>query len=162
MRFAFVLFLLATFVPVTIADDEKKPTAKETVVLSPEKQLEKAIAEYKKIVTDVRQFNLLVAAPARAKGIRLEGDPLMKLIVSMHDKEAEVIDLHKRLAIAPDPQLRKELRARRSEIELGIIARAKDKRTVSKEQTIEEEIELTMSAILLRLNAPKRTWTPGK
>ncbi len=92
MHFALIVLLL---VPFAIADDEKKPTAKETVVLSPEKQMEKAIAEYKKLYAESLQF---ISSPA----FKYNPKALKQMREAASRQRLEVIALHKSLGIERD------------------------------------------------------------
>ena len=107
MRFALIVLLLASF---AIADDEKKPTAKEVAVLSPEKQMEKAIAKYKQQYAESLQFISSPAFKYNPKGLKQMRDAASR-------QRLEVIALHKSLGIERDGTIYEASKIKSLEVE---------------------------------------------
>lgn len=102
MRLATVFLFLACFVSVTIADDEKKQAPKDLGGLSSEKYMEKAIADYRK---------LLVIAYTRVEWDDIRTQEAKAK--APEQKRLEIVSMHKWLGIEKDPVAYEKAKATR-------------------------------------------------
>ena len=155
MRFAMIVLLLSSFVA---ADDATK-MPKESVILSPEKQMEKAVAEYQKMVTDFFQYG-------RKKTGLVPGNHL-GMMHAMMSKGKAVVKLSQSFAIQPNDDLYKKSKARRIELanqlyqlnkkslELEKTNPDASKQFTSANKSEDLSIELSMVSLLEQINTPQ-------
>ena len=107
MRFASILFLLLSFVPMTIADGGKNPS-KNSGILPPAKQMELAMDDYKKLATEFYQFHRKSAGLPHVPGKHRE------IHLAMQNKGKEILNLSQ--SLEPNDELYKKAKARRIEL----------------------------------------------
>jgi hypothetical protein len=163
MRFAALLLMFISFNTITFADEGKQSTKN---VLPPEKQMEKAINEYKKIVTDFYQFSRVVQTKNLANGLPFDGNQHRVLRLAMNKKSDDIVKLHKSLAISPDPSIYKKSKERRIELADKAEEIYKKKREFERTDQVklveikrvseDVGIELTMVTLLEKLSTVKK------
>ncbi len=152
MRFAAILMLLTSL---AYCDEGKNDEA-----LSPEKQMEKAIAAYKEIVTELFQYT------RKHAGLPYVPGEFVRIELAKKNKRKAIVKLSKVLAIPPNEVLYKKSKARRIELsfltaklmkqglELEKTAPAKLPEFNSKNKIEDLAIELSMVTLTELINSP--------